>query len=242
MERTSIIIPTFNGRELLKNCIYSIKQHTEQPYEIIVVDNGSSDGTVDFCRQEQINFISIVSNLGYPIACNKGMKLASGDTLLLLNNDVIVSRNWLKNMKRCLYSRRDIGIVGPLTNYASGKQQIDMPYTNLDEMSLQLNEADSTKWQQVNRIVGLCFLFKRELMEKIGLLDERFSPGHYEDDDFCMRARDAGYRIIMAGDVFIFHHGSASFAQQEESKVKQLIERNRHKFMEKWGIDPNVYI
>lgn len=242
MKKTSIIIPTFNGKVLLKNCIYSIKQHTEQPYEIIVVDNGSSDGTVDFCRQEQISFISLPSNTGFPTACNKGLKLASGDALLLLNNDVIVSRNWLKNMQRCLYSRRDIGLVGPLTNYASGRQQIDMPYTNLEEMSLQLNEPDSTKWQRVDRIVGLCMLFKRELMEDIGLLDERFSPGHYEDDDYCMRARNAGYRLIMSGDVFVFHHGSASFVQQDESKVKQLIELNRHKFIEKWGSDPNDYM
>ncbi len=242
MEKTSIIIPTFNGRELLKNCIYSIKQHTEQPYEVIVVDNGSADGTVDFCRQEQITFISLASNMGFPIACNKGMKLASGNTLLLLNNDVIVSRNWLNNMQRCLYSRRDIGIVGPLTNYASGRQQINMPYTNLEEMSLMLNEPDSTKWQQTERIVGLCLLFKRELMEKIGLLDEQFSPGHYEDDDYCMRARNMGYRLMIAGDVFIFHHGSASFVREEEGKIKQLIELNRHKFMGKWGIDPKVYI
>ncbi|MEX1030830.1 MAG: glycosyltransferase family 2 protein [Paenibacillaceae bacterium] len=242
MKKTSIIIPTFNGRELLKNCIYSIKKHTEQPYEIIIVDNGSSDGTADFCRQEQIDFISLATNLGFPIACNKGLRLASGESLLLLNNDVIVSRNWLDNMQRCLYSRRDIGIVGPLTNYASGKQQIDMPYTNVEQMSLELNEPDSTKWQQVDRIVGLCMLFKRELMENIGLLDERFSPGHYEDDDYCMRARNAGYRLIMSGDVFIFHHGSASFAQQDETKIKQLIEFNRHQFMEKWGSDPNDYM
>jgi len=242
MRKTSIIIPTFNGKEHLKNCIYSIKKHTDQPYEVIVVDNGSSDGTVDICRQEHISFISLSSNMGFPIACNKGLKIASGDALLLLNNDVIVSRDWLRNMQRCLYSRLDIGIVGPLTNYASGKQQIDMPYTNLEDMSLQLNEPDSTKWQQVDRIVGLCMLFKRELIERIGLLDERFSPGHYEDDDYCMRARNAGYRLCIAGDVFVFHHGSASFVQQGESKVKQLIALNRQKFIEKWGSDPNVYI
>ena len=145
-------------------------------------------------------------------------------------------------MQRCLYSRQDIGIVGPLTNYASGKQQIDMPYTNLEEMSIQLNEPDSAKWQQVDRIVGFCLLFKREVLEKIGLLDERFSPGHYEDDDYCMRARNAGYQLIIAGDVFIFHHGSASFIQKEVGKVQQLIEQNRHKFIEKWGRDPNDFI
>lgn len=242
MKKTSIIIPTYNGKELLKDCIYSIKQHTEEPYEIIVVDNGSTDGTVDICRQEQVTFISLASNTGFPAACNMGLKIASGNTLLLLNNDVIVSRNWLKNMLTCLYSRENIGIVGPLTNYASGKQQIDMPYTDLEEMADQLNEPDAEKWMQVERIVGLCFLFKRQLMEQIGLLDERFSPGHFEDDDYCFRASNAGYELRIAGDVFIFHHGSASFGQQDESKVKDLVDSNRHKFIEKWGFDPAIYV
>ncbi|MFC7678023.1 glycosyltransferase family 2 protein [Paenibacillus sp. GCM10028914] len=242
MGKTSIIIPTFNGRQLLKDCVYSIKRYTEEPYEIIVVDNGSTDGTVDVCRQEGITFISLANNAGFPAACNKGLKIATGDTLLLLNNDVIVSRNWLSNMLECLNSSADIGIVGPLTNYASGKQQIEMPYTNLEEMAEQLNEPDSGKWLPVDRIVGLCFLFKRELMEQIGLLDERFSPGHYEDDDYCYRARQAGYTFRLAGDVFIFHHGSASFSRQDRSKVESLIENNRQKFIDKWGIDPAIYV
>ncbi|GIP06762.1 glycosyltransferase family 2 protein [Paenibacillus sp. JNUCC32] len=242
MKKTSIIIPTFNGRELLKDCIYSIKRHTNEPYEIIVVDNGSSDGTVDICRQEGITFISLANNIGFPAACNKGLKIATGDTLLLLNNDVIVTRNWLQNMLNCLNSETKIGIVGPLTNYASGKQQIDMPYTSLEEMSNQLNEPDASKWLQVDRIVGLCFLFKRELMDRIGLLDERYSPGHFEDDDYCYRARNAGYTFRIAGDVFVFHHGSASFAKQDMSQVKHLIDTNKQKFMDKWGVDPTIYV
>lgn len=242
MKKTSIIIPTFNGRGLLKDCIYSIKRHTNEPYEIIVVDNGSSDGTVDICRQEGITFISLANNIGFPAACNKGLKIATGDTLLLLNNDVIVTRNWLQNMLNCLNSETNIGIVGPLTNYASGKQQIDMPYTSLEEMSNQLNEPDASKWLQVDRIVGLCFLFKRELMDRIGLLDERYSPGHFEDDDYCYRARNAGYTFRIAGDVFVFHHGSASFAKQDMSQVKHLIDTNKQKFMDKWGVDPTIYV
>jgi GT2 family glycosyltransferase len=242
LKKTSILIPTYNGKELLKECIYSIKRHTEQPYEIIVIDNGSTDGTLDYCRQEKVSFISLASNRGFPTACNKGLRMASGNTLLLLNNDVLVSRNWLKNMMTCLYSAEDIGIVGPLTNYASGRQQVNMPFTSLDEMAGQLNEPDAGKWLHTDRIVGLCFLFKRELMEQIGLLDERFSPGHYEDDDYCYRARNAGYKLMIAGDVFIFHHGSASFGRQDESALKQLIENKRHQFIEKWGFDPAIYV
>ncbi|WP_256759909.1 glycosyltransferase family 2 protein [Cohnella sp. WQ 127256] len=242
MKKTSIIIPTYNGRELLKDCIYSIRMHTEEPYEIIVVDNGSNDGTLDICRQERITFISLAGNIGFPAACNQGLKIASGDTLLLLNNDVIVTKNWLKNMLSCLYSAENIGIVGPLTNYASGRQLIDIPYTNLEDMSQKLNDPDSGKWMAIDRIVGLCFLFKRELMDRIGLLDERFSPGHFEDDDYCFRARIAGYQLRIAGDVFVFHHGNASFNQQDGNTVKQLIENNRNKFIDKWGFDPTIYV
>jgi len=242
MKKTSIIIPTYNGRELLKDCIYSIKRHTDEPYEIIVVDNGSTDGTLDICRQEELSFISLAANTGFPAACNRGLKIASGDALLLLNNDIIVTRNWLGNMLKCLYSAEDVGIVGPLTNFASGRQQIGIPYTNIEDMTDRYNKPDSGKWMEIDRVVGFCFLFKRELMERIGLLDEQFSPGHFEDDDYCHRAKSAGYQLRVAGDVFIFHHGNSSFLQQDESKVKQLIESNRHRFISKWGFDPAIYV
>jgi GT2 family glycosyltransferase len=240
--KTSIIIPSFNEKSLLKDCLYSIKKYTETPYEVIVIDNGSTDGTSDVCITEQIPFISISQNKGFPEACNLGLKMASGDTLLLLNNDVLVTPHWLTNMLHCLYSSEDIGIVGPLTNYASGKQQIQVSYTDLYEMAEQFNQANPDKWQQTDRIVGLCFLFKRKLLDQIGGLDERFSPGHYEDDDYCYRARNAGYRLMIAGDVFIHHHGSMSFGRRETSEFKQLIENNRLKFIEKWGVDPQIFI
>jgi GT2 family glycosyltransferase len=242
LNRISIIIPSFNGRQLLEDCIYSIKQYTDIPYEIIVVDNGSNDGTTDFCRQEGIIFVSLPENKGFPAACNIGLKVASGDTLLLLNNDVLVTPHLLSNMMNCLYSSEDIGIVGPLTNYASGKQQIEMPFDNTTDVAEQFNQINREKWQPVERIVGLCFLFKRELMERNGLLDEQFTPGHYEDDDYCYRARLAGYRLMIACDAFIYHLGSSSFGKQDQQAVKDLLARNHQKFMDKWGVDPILFI
>ncbi|MBD2848614.1 glycosyltransferase family 2 protein [Paenibacillus sp. IB182496] len=238
MNKTSIIIPTYNGGALLRECIASIRAHTPQPHEIIVVDNGSVDGTAHLCRQEEVTFISLAHNAGFPAACNCGLQLASGDALVLLNNDVLVTRNWLNNMLACLSSSGDIGLVGPMTNYASGRQQLDEPFTHVEDMAARHNDPDPSKWRESTRIVGLCMLFKRELMERIGLLDERFSPGHYEDDDYCWRARMAGYRCVIAGDVFVFHHGSASFGQQAEAELQQLIAVNRDKFIAKWGAAP----
>lgn len=242
MSKTSIVIPTYNGKEMLKDCIYAIRQHTPESVELIVVDNGSADGTADLCRQEKITFISMPNNRGFPAACNAGLKLATGDTLLLLNNDVLVTRHWLTHLLACLHSAPDIGIVGPLTNFASGRQQIEEPFTNVEDMTRRYNVRNPDRWQPVQRIIGLCFLFKRELMDRIGLFDESYGAGHYEDDDYCYRARLAGYRLMIAGDTFIFHHGSASFSREEQQRVQALIERNRQLFMAKWQVDPSVFI
>lgn len=243
--KTSIIIPTYNGKRLLVECIESIRAHTREDFELIVVDNGSTDGTIDWCRSERITFISSGSNLGFPKACNLGLRIATGEALLLLNNDVIVTANWLENMLQCLFSSGDIGIVGPTTNYVSGRQKIAVDYDGIGQMHImaaQYNIQNSAKWENVNRLVGFCYLFKRDLMNAIGLLDERFSPGHYEDDDYCYRARAAGFRLMIAADVFVHHHGSASFHLTEQQELERLVALNKYKFMQKWGIDPQIFM
>lgn len=242
MQMTSIIIPNYNGLSLLRDCIASIRRHTSVPYEIIVVDNGSKDGSVPFCARERVKLVSLPINRGFPAACNLGLNIAVGDTLMLLNNDTMAAQNWLDNLLRSLYSSEDIGMVGPITNYASGKQQIREPFTNISDMAAKYNNPDPNKWQETARLVGICMLFKREMMDKIGLMDERFAPGHFEDDDYCYRARLAGYRLLIAGDAFIFHHGSVSFQKEGQEAVKGLLQRNHQKFMEKWGVDPHSFI
>ncbi|AFC32787.1 family 2 glycosyl transferase [Paenibacillus mucilaginosus 3016] len=242
MQKASIVIPHKDGLPLLVRCIDSIRRHTETPYEIIVVDNGSRDGSVEYCLQAGVRLISSPSNRGFPAACNLGMQLAGGDAVLLLNNDVVVAPRWLTNLMRCLYASEDMGLVGPVTNYASGVQMVDTPYNTPEQADSVPNEPDPAKWQEVRRLIGFCLLFKRETMERIGLLDEAYSPGHFEDDDYCYRARAAGYRLMAAGDTFVYHQGSASFGQEPQEGVKELIRRNREIFMAKWGVDPQQFI
>jgi GT2 family glycosyltransferase len=245
MTLTSIIIPTYNALHLLRACVESIRTYTPLPYEIIVVDNASTDGTDAYCRSKHITFISLPENRGFPSACNLGLLLASGDECLLLNNDVVVSYGWLDNLKRALYSAPDVGIVGPVTNYASGSQQVKTEYEGLlafHKAAESYNLSNPEKWLETKRLVGLCFLFKRELLTSVGLLDERYSPGHYEDDDYCYRARLKGYRLLIAGDCLVHHEGSVSFKQVYPSGLQELVERNRIIFMNKWNVDPANFI
>jgi len=243
--RASIIIPTCDRLDLLRVCVDSIRKHTAVPYEIIVVDNGSRDGTVSWCRDEKLAVVSLAANEGFPAACNKGLRLASGDTLVLLNNDTVVSARWLDNLSAALYSSPEIGMVGPVANYASGRQQVRYPYSDLEQfqqVAAKANVSDPGKWERVDRLVGFCLAFRRELMERIGELDERFSPGHFEDDDYCLRARRHGFGLLMCRDCLIHHEGSASFKQYGTAAMQQLVERNRRLFMEKWQVDPHDFL
>lgn len=242
---TSIIIPTHNGLHMLAPCIESIRQYTDVPYEIIVVDNASTDRTDRYCIREKITFISLPSNAGFPRACNLGLAAASGDYLLLLNNDVTVTANWLSNMISALQSSDDIGMVGPVTNAASGRQKIEVSFqgkADFQQIAAINNVSDSSRWIDVKRIIGMCLLLKRDVLHAVGLLDEVFSPGHYEDDDYCLRARSCGYRLLVCEDVLVHHEGSASFKKNFTEQLQALIDRNYRLFIDKWHIDPHQYM
>ncbi|MFC5468858.1 glycosyltransferase family 2 protein [Cohnella suwonensis] len=245
MKRASIIIPTNNQLDFLQSCILSIRKHTDIPYEIIVVDNASTDGTAEWCRKEKIPFISISRNKGFSSACNKGLLLSSGDTLVLLNNYSLVTRGWLSNLTAALYSGSDVGIVGPVTNYAIGSQQVQYPFENIDDfqrIAEEVNVSNPVKWKRVERVAGICFVFRRELMDKIGLLDERFTPGHFEYNDYCLRARQGGYSLLICHDTLIYHEDSAVLRQEGIQDQHSLADRNYQLFMDKWQLDRGSFI
>lgn len=243
--KTSIVILTYNNSHLTKDCIESIRKYTSKDsYEIIVVDNNSTDDTIDYLKsQDDLICIFNEENKGFAGGCNQGMKISSGDNILLLNNDTIVTPNWLDNMIDALYSDESIGAVGPITNYCSNYQQVFLPVnptTDNDDFFKLYNVSDKNKWEERLRLIGFCLLIKKEVIDKIGYLDELFALGNYEDDDYCLRIRKLGYRLLLCKDTFIFHVGSASFSQLKYERFTKILEENRIKFINKWSIDPNL--
>jgi O-antigen biosynthesis protein len=241
VNKTSIIILTHNKLEYTKLCIESVRLYTNPDcYELIVVDNASNDGTKEWLLN-QSDVITILNddNVGFPKGCNQGINAASGDSILLLNNDTIVTPNWLTNMLTCLYSSEAIGAVGPVTNNCAYSQRIKTTYTNIEEIqqfAKEFNKLDKTKWNYSLKLIGFCMLIKREIIEKIGLLDERFTPGNFEDDDYSFRIWSAGYQLIICRDTFIHHFGSISFGEKSK-QFNDLLNINERKFEEKWGFN-----
>ena len=234
---TSIVILTRNQIGYTRMCLDSIRARTDEPYELVVVDNGSTDATLDYLRsQDDVQLIENPDNRGFPAACNQGIRAASGKQILLLNNDVIVTTGWLRRLLRALHSDPNIGLVGPCTNNISGPQQVPGSYHDLaclDGFAWEWGKTHDQVLEDLDRLVGFCLLIRRSLIERIGLLDERFGLGNYEDDDYCRRARRAGYRTVFARDAFIHHFGGVTH-RAEGIDHAALLARNEQLYRDKW--------
>ena len=262
---TSIILVSYNTLPLTRLCLESIREHTaEGSYELIVVDNASQDGSREWLQEQgDVRLIANEKNLGFPRACNQGLDAAKGEELLLLNSDTVVTAHWLENLHRALYSHEKVGAVSCLTNSCSNWQEIEVPYkadadageealggqlAAMQSFALGFNRSDPAKWERRTHLVGFCYLFRRALYERLGGLDERFSPGNYEDNDYSLRILEAGYELLLCKDTFIHHWGGASFKQadadgSEESRQKRAawskaMLDNRQRFYEKWAVSP----
>ena len=251
--KTSIIILSYNTYGLTKACIESIRKFTKPgSYEIIIVDNNSRDESVAWLKKQQdVKLICNTENKGFPGGCNQGMAVAAeGNDILLLNSDTIVIPNWLGNLQKALYSAENIGAVSCVTNCCSNFQQIQVSYSNYDELikfAEKFNHSNPALWEIRPRLIGFCYLIKNAAYKHVGLLDERFAPGNFEDDDYSLRLIMSGYKLLLCRDTFIHHYGSASFTKHRTSeeqveknrKFNELLTCNQKKLIEKWQVTEN---
>ncbi|MGG4094775.1 glycosyltransferase [Paenibacillus lautus] len=240
--KTSIVILTHNQLDYTKLCIESIRKFTVTgSYELIVVDNASTDGTISWLNEQgDIRTIFNESNLGFPKGCNQGIAISTGDNILLLNNDTVVTERWLEQLTTALYSEDSVGAVSCVTNNCSYAQKISTNYNNLEQMqqfAAEYNVTDPTKWEERLKLIGFCYLIKSTVIDRIGVLDEIFSPGNFEDDDYSLRIRKAGYKLLLCKDTFIHHFGSVSFGEMS-AKYSQILRNNARKYENKWGFSP----
>ena len=212
---TSVIIPVFNRWELTKACLESLKRHTVLPFEIIVVDNGSTDKTPRRLGHTSARVITNQENLGFPKAVNQGLAASRGEFVCILNNDTQVTTGWLEALLTAL----DIpgtGLVGPRTNEIGGLQKVpDAPGPDRGVAA----HAWARRWVEertgrtwiTDRLVGFCLMARRRTIERVGAFDEGFGMGNFEDDELGRRVMAAGMTLRVADDAFVLHHGSATF-------------------------------
>ncbi len=237
---TSIIIVTFNELDYTRQCVESIRRLTDEPYELIFVDNASTDGTVQYLQsQPDAKVIRNSDNRGFPAAVNQGIAPASGSQVLLLNNDTIVTTGWLRRLLLALHGDAKIGLVGPCSNFVGSEQQIEVGYespTGLDAFAWEWGKTNDAKLVESTRLIGFCLLIRREVIETVGQLDERFGVGCFEDDDYCLRAIKAGWRAVIAQDAFVHHFGGRTLVANGFD-LAAILRENGRRFRDKWGLD-----
>jgi GT2 family glycosyltransferase len=240
----SVIVLTYNNLEMTKACLHSLETLSDYPaLEIIVVDNASSDGSPEYLRDwvDKLpgrRLILNEDNKGFAAGNNQGLAVATGDYLVLLNNDTYVTPGWVRTMTSHLRRDPSIGLLGPVTNNIGNEARINIHYSDMAEMH---ETASRYARQHIGQTFPMrtaaffCVIIPRGVYERVGPLDEAFGRGFFEDDDYCRRVEQLGLRVVCAEDVFIHHHLSASFNKLKDQERQALFERNKAVYEAKWG-------
>jgi GT2 family glycosyltransferase len=241
----SVVVAAPDGLVFTRLCLESILLNSaDADVELVVVDNGSSDGTREYLaalaeRDSRVRVLRNDENCGFGPAVNQGLSAATGDALVVLNNDTIVSPGWLARLAAHV-ARPEIGLVGPTTNRSGNEAEVDTSYRTYGEM-IQLAASREREYMGVAFDIEVATLFctamRRDVYERVGPLDERFEVGLFEDDDYSARVREAGLRVVCAEDAFVHHFGEASMGDLVPTgRYGELFRANRARFEEKWGV------
>ena len=242
--RVRIVVISFDNAALLAQCLDSVRDCTTHPnYEVLVVDNRSSSATAALlaarsAADARVRALRNLHNAGFAEAANLGLN-APGDYeyAVLLNDDTLVTRGWLQRLLRHLADGRT-GLVGPVTNFAGNEARIGVPYAGtagVAQFAAQRARDFAGTAFEIPMLAMYCVAFRRALLQSVGALDEQFEVGMFEDDDFALRVRAAGLRVLCAEDVFVHHVGRASFGQLPAPDYERVFSANQQRFERKWG-------
>ena len=244
--RATIAVVTYDNLAFTKLCLASILANTDYPnYEVVVIDNGSTDGTPAYLQaladlHPHVRVLLNRQNLGFAPANNQALTAATGDLLLLLNNDTIVPPGWLTRLAHHLEDR-SLGLLGPATNRTCNEAQVEAPYQTYGEFLRFARERAATLDEQpvipIRMPMMFCAAMRRDVYERVGPLDERYVVGMFEDEDYALRVKAAGYEVAWAPDAYVHHAYHASIGKLlPTGEYAALFAANRQRFEEKWNL------
>ena len=231
----SIIILNFNGKEFLADCLNSVLKQSYKEFEIIIVDNASSDGSIEFLNKyfsnnPKIKIIKADNNFGFAGGNNYGLKYATGDYIVLLNNDTIVDSDWLKYLVEVIEREDNIGIVQSLVlteGIPDKYYEINGTINLLGHNIMEIFRIDENGTGEIFIANGCSLIIKKNIVDKFGELfpDEYFA--YSEDTYLSLRVKYLGMRIMHNSKSIVHHKGNATFKKQYSSKLFFYRERNR---------------
>ena len=246
-KQISIVIPVYNHWRMTASCLASIFKSDipKDSYEIIVVDNASTDMTPKLLSYlqdvgEPLKIVRNKENKDYLLAANQGWKLVETPYVLHLNNDVTLDPHCISLMLNPFVDSQ-IGIVGAVQYFLNGTREPPLRWFYRGDQNVgNLYRTELTKEQEEMSyvecdVVGFaCAMVKREVWKSIGYFDEQFAPSMYEQEDYCLRAKKAGFKTVLVPNAYFVHRVAVTTADNP-AYYQKVIRRNRELFRKKWG-------
>lgn len=242
----SVVVVTYGGLDLTKACLESLREGETWPrLEVIVVDNASDDGTPQYLgalslRDPRVRCLFNTENRGFAAANNQGMSLSAGEVVVLLNNDTVVPPGLMGRLTAHLARDRTIGLLCPTTNFCGNEARVEPGYTDvsgLPAFAARRAREHRGKIFDIGVAAMYCVAMRKSVLARVGLLDEAYGVGMFEDDDFAVRMRQAGYRVACAEDAYVHHVGQGAFRKLSPEEYDALWKKNQAYFEKKWGVE-----
>lgn len=242
----TVVIPTHRARELCRNCLYALLRFTAWGrFRIVVADDGSTDGTQQMLRETadldpRIEIVRLARRRGFAAACNAALERASGRYVVLLNDDTVVAPGWLSRLVAHLERDPGLGMVGPVTNQIGNEAKIPVSYDSLEgmiEFAVRRAADHAGECFAVPTLALFCAALRLDVLRDVGLLDERFEIGMFEDDDLSLSLSKRGLGLAVARDAFVHHVGQATLGSLSDAEYLAIWEANKKRFEQKWRTD-----
>jgi GT2 family glycosyltransferase len=237
--KVSIIIPVYNRKDYTQKCLESVfSVGAKYPFEIIVVDNSSSDGTKEFLESLGNRIVTIRNekNLGFAKACNQGAKIAQGEYLLFLNNDTIVTKGWVDVLVEELDSNSNTSIAGSKLLFPDETIQHAGVVFGADKIPHHIHYREPkdkhyvSKRRKFQAVTAACMIIRKESFNKVGGFDEQYLNG-YEDIDLCLKIGLLKGDVMYCPQSVVYHYESISEGRGDCENHK----KNRDLLLKKWG-------
>lgn len=231
-----IIIPVYNSPNHARVCIDSVLKEATDPYRVILINDHCDSYTTsllrEYAKHQHVTLIEHENNIGYLKSVNQGIHTGDGEIVILLNSDAAISSGTLERIRSKFSSSHDIAVISAVSTWANWTR-IPFPggtnRLNLTDIVRSLGEDDLA---DIGNASGFFFAVKRKVYDQIGVFDEAYSPGYWEEADFCMRALAANFKVMVDRKLYVFHHGWGSFQQ---SGRDENMTKNRSVFMDRWS-------
>jgi len=238
-----IVIISWNKLQLLNDCVASILKHTQLPVNLYIIDNASTRDVREYCRNlkgtenVEVHIVQNEKNEGFVRAVNQGFKLSQAPYMCICNNDIVMTEKWLDELIDISRKDSQIGVLNPQSS-TFGQKPGDVNL--IDSFARDHIFKKRGRYVEAGQCIGFCMMIKKETIKKVGYFNEDLNTVFFEDTEYCHRAREVGFKCVIALGAYVYHHEHQSV--KDLHKSDRYFAENKKKIEKKWGVPKRILV